>query len=255
MAKERRFSLPHEHGGYLTLAGSVAVGALEAPRPSVAIGLGLALAAAFFARGPLEQRAGKRGRFDRALLAALLLLAVIGGLVAAPAGAVAWLAVALPALLVGSSLLARMRRLHRHPLFELSGMGFLGACAGLLAWAGGAPWPTAATAAIACAANAVAAVPLVRSELRPRERTFSARAELAAVALCVVGALVIAALPPVAPSGAALLSRGGRSLALVPRLVAILQRRLAPLTLSPTSVGLRETGILVATVALLVIHA
>lgn len=240
----KALSLPHEHGGYLTLAASVVAGVLAAPRHLPGLAVGLALAAAFFARGPLERDAERRARFDGALLGALAVVVTLGAWIASWTSATAaLLAAGLPLMVVASSLYARRRRLHRHPLFELGGMGFLGGCAGLLALVGGAPPAIAATVAVVCGVNAVVAVPLVRTELRRNERAASGRAEIVAVAALLVGALAVVAL-----------GVGGAALAFAPRLVTLAQRRLAPIALRPSQVGLRETATLAAAVALLLLR-
>src|SRR5690348_5219184 len=99
----KSLSLPHEHGGYLTLAGATAAAAVLAPHPLQAIGVGLSLSAAFFARGPLESK--HAARFDRVALAAYVLIAGMGMLLTR----MIWTA-SLPLAILAASLWARARR-------------------------------------------------------------------------------------------------------------------------------------------------
>jgi hypothetical protein len=135
---------------------------------------------------------------------------------------------------------ARRSRRHRSREFELAGMAALGASAGLVALAGGAPPRIAAALGLIVGGHAAAAVPLVRSELRPRERAQSRRDAGLALGLVAVAALP---LPLLAPPRACL--------AFAPRLLQIgwrtLDRRSAPL--APLWVGLRETAALATAIA------
>jgi hypothetical protein len=238
-------SVPSEHGGYLTLAGAAVTAALVSPRPWAVVAGAVALAAAFFARAPLE-KLGRRGSlrpWDAPALVAYTLLALLGGgLAVAASGARGWTVGLAAGAIVAASLLARRLRSHRSATFELAGMGALGGCAGVLAWLGGAPPQLAAVVAVILAAHAASAVPLVRSELRPNERRQAARADASAFAI-VGAALALLALLGAATAG----------IALVPRVLHLLLRRahaLAPH--GAVWVGLRETATLVAAVVLLV---
>src|SRR5262245_10711043 len=106
----RRLSLPSEHGGYLTLVAATAGAALLAPASLPAAGAGVAVAAGFLARGPVERFGNPHGLrvWDRQ---ALLVMAafVAGGAALAGTWLVAAAALAVPA----AALLARRLRSHR----------------------------------------------------------------------------------------------------------------------------------------------
>jgi len=235
-------SLPHEHGGYLTLAGAAAAAALSSPRPLLALAAGIALVAAFFARGPLEALAlGRPAPHDRAALAILAALAIAAS--AWTATCAGWSGapalVAAPSV-IGAAWVARRSRRHRTRAFELAGMGALGACAGAMALAGGAAPRIATALSLVFGAHAAAAVPLVRSELRPGERALARRDMVLALALLAAAALPLAL---VAPPRALL--------AFAPRLLQLGARPLRRSRPSPPlQVGLRETATLAAAVAL-----
>ncbi|HKA88625.1 MAG TPA: hypothetical protein VKE22_13235 [Haliangiales bacterium] len=230
----RSLSLPHEHGAYLTLVGGGVAAALQAPRPLAAVGFGVVLAAAFFAREPLV----KRARWDDAFLVLLAVAAAVGAAMAEwPWGSVA---AAGAAAIVGGFLAARRARQHRAPWFEWVGMAALGGAAGLEAAAGGAAWPRATALGLLLAAHVGVAVPLVRTQLRRRERAQAARAD--AVAFGVLGAsaaaVAVAGFPAIA-------------IAFLPRTAHLTWRRLAGVRPArPAVVGVREVVLLSCAVAL-----
>jgi hypothetical protein len=125
-------------------------------------------------------------------------------------------------------------------------MGALGACALPIALAGGAPLGSdrrALMASLVLGVHAALAVPLVRTELRPRERAMSRRAELAG--LVALGALAAA----LVASGHALLS-----LALLPRGLQIATRPLGlPTPRRPSRIGIAETALLAACAVIIVV--
>jgi hypothetical protein len=240
----RSLSLPHEHGGYLTLLGGSVAAALLSPRPTVALAAAAAVIAAFFARGPIEKQLldGTPARWDRYAFAVLALTVVAASTMAAlRGGARALPAVAVPLAIVGAALSARRMRAHRSRPFELVAMAALGASTGCIALAGGTTWRVAAALAILLGVHAAAAVPLVRSELRPRERARAARDAGLALGLVAVGAALLAMLSPPA------------AIAFAPRIAQLAVRSFGrPTVLRPAWVGLRETAILATTVALAV---
>jgi hypothetical protein len=232
----KTLSLPHEHGGYLTLAGAAAAAMVLAPRPLAALGVALALAAGFFARGPLE--APRPARFDWLVLTSYFAIAIGGTWLSRQ-----WWTVALPAAIVGGSLWVRATRRHRHPLFELVGMAALGASAGLMAFAGGVRPSMALLASLVVGAHAGVAVPLVRTELRPRERQHGGRAELVSFFALAVCAIATALVGPLLAA-----------LAFLPRFLHLGARR-AGLGLGwrPSLVGIREVAELTMAVTILVL--
>jgi hypothetical protein len=240
----RALSLPHEHGGYLTIAGAAAAGVALAHARGPALAVGAITAAAFFAHAPVEQLARGRGaRWDGAAVAALA--AVVGGGALALDGAWAAVALAIAGAIVAGSALARRARVQRSPWFETFAMAALGACAGLIAVAGGAQARLAVGLAIVIGTHAGVAVPLVRAEVRPRERD---RARVAAhVALAAVG---------VAASLLLLLGVGRLAVALLPRgLHALTRAMVPPQPARPSIVGMGETARLACVVLALVLMA
>jgi hypothetical protein len=237
----RAFSLPHEHGGYLTLAGATIAGVAVAGAHAAALAVGVVAAAAFFARAPLEQLSrGRAARWDVAALAALAAVALV-----AAAGAGGWragAALGLASLIVIASVSARHVRAQRSLWFETAGMAALGASAGLVAVTGGASPRTGALLAIVLAAHAGVAVPLVRAELRPRER-----ARATTMAWTSLAALAVAGGALVALDGAA------ATFALLPRTLHAATRLMTPAAPTrPSRVGWRETALLALVVAILV---
>ncbi|HEY7957699.1 MAG TPA: YwiC-like family protein [Polyangia bacterium] len=226
----RSLSIPHEHGAYLTIAGAAVAGAWVAPSPLASIGVAIALAAGFFARGPIETRAPKR--WDRLALA-IYALGIAGG--AALAGwarpRLALAALAMAAIPPAAAFAARRMRRLRGLGFELLGMGALGASAGPIALAGSAPYKLSALLALVIGVHAALAVPLVRTELRRRERPRASRIENWAMgALAATASLTIF----VGPARLAL--------ALAPRALHLAARRTGGLGTRPASwVGARET--------------
>ena len=240
----RSLSLPHEHGGYLTIAGATAIAIALAPARGPALAVNAAVAAAFFARAPVEKLTRGRGaRLDGiavATLAAVVLVAALalGGIWAAAALVVA-------STIVCGSAFARNERWHRATWFETLGMGALGASAGLVALAGGVELRLSAAVALVIGVHTALAVPLVRSEVRPRERAHSRQAAwiaLGALALC---AIVLA-----------LAGSGRLVIALAPRTLHALARMRSPATPShPNVVGVRESAMLALTIAIVVVAA
>jgi hypothetical protein len=242
-----RLSLPREHGAYLTLVGAIACGAWVAPSIVPALGMGLALAASFCARGPADRLAARLElrAWDGAALAGLAGPAALGvGLAASSAGGVAWLVLAVvPLVTPAASFIARRRRAQRDLGVELAAMGWLGACAGLIAVAGGASPARAAALSVALGAHAGLAVPLLRVELRPAwagarrgvAGAVAAALVVVAAALVALGApLLVVALAPRALHAARLLAPGPREELRPRRAMAI---------------GLHETGVLALVVA------
>lgn len=243
--KRARVTLPHEHGGYLTVLGAILVALPLSPAPLPALVAALCIVAAFFARCPLEKLAlgGAPASWDRAWLTALVALMLAGATWAALArGLRALLALMLGAGILAASYAARRQRGHRAYAFELLGMAALGAGAGAIMLAGGSALRSATLAAVVLGAHAAVAVPLVRSELRPAERARRKRAD--GVALATLGAAAGVTLW----LGAPLLL-----LALAPRAIHLaLRQRRPPTTMRPAWVGLRETASLAATAGLVV---
>jgi hypothetical protein len=243
-----RLSLPHEHGAWLTLAGSAAAAALLAPAKAPALGAALAVGAGFLLRAPVDKLGARKplAQWDLPALPLLLALAATGALLAGrlhPAGA--WLAGAAAVALPGASLLARVTRRQRAPWVELAAMAALGTTAGVMAWAGGCAMHKSIALSIALAAHAAASVPLVRTELRRRERDGAAQAAVTALAM-------------VGSAGVLLLLDQEYYLcfALVPRLLhAGLRLGGVPGARSAARAGGRETAALAAVVALAVLLA
>ncbi len=242
-----RLSLPHEHGGILTAAGATLVAAGLGTAPAVGFAVGLAVVATFLARGPIDRLSARLPLrvWDRPALLLLGLVALAGIAAAGATRGAPWAAatgLSCAAMLVASAL-ARRARAHRATLFEVLGMAGLGASAGLGALVAGAPLGLAAAAAIVVAAHASVAVPLVRTELRRRERVLERRAlVVATVALAGAAALVV------------LVGQPAATLALVPRALHLGARAIfRPAPARPAVVGWRETLLLALCVSLLVI--
>lgn len=244
----RKLSLPHEHGGYLTLVGASLASALVSPDPIAAIGVGVAVTAAFLARGALDRvavRAPLHGWDGVALL--VLAAAAAGGIALAARGGEVWalVTIALCAAMVIGSMLVRRAHKQRHAGFELVAMTGLGGSAGLGALAAGASAETATVIAVIIGTHAGLAVPLVRTEVRRRERHHRPQA-VAGSALWLL----------TATAAVAVLGRPIVALAFVPRAAQILHRALREVAPQPPSVvGARETAVLAAVVALAAITA
>jgi len=238
----RALSLPHEHGGYLTIAGAATAGVVIAQARGPAVAVGAVVAAAFFARAPVEELVrGRAARFDRVGLA--ILAAIIAAGAAVLAGP--WRAVALifaAAIVSGSALVRRARR-QRATWFETCGMVVLGASAGLVARAGGAELHASTAIAIVFATHCGLAVPLVRSEVRPRER-----AHARPTAAVVLVGLSFAAIAIDLVGGSQFL------LALLPRTLHALVRAALPSARTrPNVVGVRETAMLAVVILLAIV--
>jgi hypothetical protein len=234
----RTLSLPHEHGAYLTLAGATIAGAAVGHAHADAVAFALVLAATFFARGPAEAMAvGRARRGDGIALTALT------GVAGAAAGYLsrfdelaAVAAAAFAVAIIGCGLVARLVRQHRTYLFEIAGMAAVAASSGAIARVGGASARESLLLALVLAAHTTVAVPLVRAELRKRERERAGDAR--AIAAIVMAAAAFALLVADAPYLMA---------ALLPRTVLVL---LAPRARKPSTVGVHETIALAATVAI-----
>jgi YwiC-like protein len=243
----RLLSLPREHGAWITLGAAVSVGLVLArhdDRLVAAAGMAVCLVVAFLARAPMEQLAIRRpARFDPVALALLLVPAVAGTTLAARGGLLFGSFGAAIAFGGGAAAaLARRARVHRHQAFEALAMGGLGAAALPIASASGTPLSVALFPSVALAVHAAVAVPLLRTELRPRERVRGGAADLqAAVALAACALLFVA-------GGHALLAA-----ALAPRFLHLGARRLGVLALrTPVAIGVREIVLLAAAAALAV---
>lgn len=235
----KRITLPREHGGPLTLLGATAASALLAPSPAAALGVELMLLVAFLARGPLERKATARP-WDHAALAVMAVLGVLG-LYLASRGRIAGAALAAAGALAlpGGALLARRRHWLHGAGFELVAMLGLGASAGLAAWCGDLAEPRALVLGILLGAHAAASVPLVRAQVRRRERPQVLLAGFLVAAgavgvFCISGVLALVVLLP-------------RSLD-----IALATGRVAG-RVDPRSVGLRESALLTAAAVLAVV--
>jgi hypothetical protein len=239
----RLVSLPHEHGGYLTLVGATVAGAAVAGAHSIALAVGFVAIAAFFARAPVEQLVvGRPARDDRWLLALLTLAAGAAAFAVgtrSPWAAFASLAVAVA--IVSGSLWARLGRTQRAAAFELVGMTALGALSGVIAIAGGAPPRTGVVVATVLGVHAGLAIPLVRTTLRRRERQRARRADLAAMLTLLAASIALVAF-----------GAGRATLALVPRALHLAGRSWMHDPVRPRLVGILETIELAACATLLV---
>jgi hypothetical protein len=237
-----RLSLPREHGAWLTLAGAAFGGIWQATDRVGASGFAVALAAAFVARAPLER--SRPARWDGALRLVCSLAIVGGSLVAGRNQQWLGLASALcAAVLIGASLLARKERQQRNLGFEALGMAALGASAGAIALVGAAPFEQSLILGFVLGTHAAVSVPLVRSELRPREREHAA----SATALATLALVAAVAILSVIGSGTA-------AVALVPRAVDLAIRHVTGWRLRRAAlVGVRETVELAAALALLLL--
>jgi hypothetical protein len=238
-----KLTLPREHGAIVTLGGAGLAAALLAPHPLAAMAAAVVVAAAFLARGPIDRRVaglGWRG-WDGWALVAIAVVAAVGGWYAGTAVSGAGpLVFLVAAALLGASAVVRRLRRHRAFAVELGGLIFCGAAAGLFALAGGAAAARAAALAAVLAAHAGASAPLVRTELRRRERAHASRGLLTALLLLCAGAGLAAGLGhPVA------------AVALAPRLAHVIVRSLRGTpTSAPSAAALRETALLTLAVAL-----
>jgi hypothetical protein len=242
-ARVRRLSLPREHGAYLSLAGATAAACLVAPHPWPALGTGLCLAAAFFARGPVDRLASRVSplAWDRAFLLFLVAVAATGlWLASSRAPVVGAVAGATLLAIPAASAALRFVRLQRAAGLELAAMALLGASAGLAARAGGTDAWTAVALAAAIGAHAVVSVPIVRSELHRGERRLSRRALLSSAAALAAAAVLLA-----------VIGRPLAAFALLPRAGQIGLRLLRPpRPRRPAIVGLVESALLALAVAI-----
>jgi hypothetical protein len=246
----RRLSLPPEHGGYLTAAGGGLGAALVAPDATRALAVGTAVLAAFLARGVVDRLAvGHAPRsWDRPWLAALAALALVATTALLPRDAALTGGLCLGLLAV--SVAVRRTRHHRDAIVETLAMVALGASAGWAALAAGAPLVDSATIGLVLAVNAALAVPLVRTQLRSRERGRAATAAYVSLSTLALAAIVIV-----------LLGRAPAALALLPRAVHAGIQAMNAASGPPAAhdgarpraalVGIRETVLLVVTVFLL----
>lgn len=236
-ARVTRMSLPHEHGGYIALAGSSVTATVIAPSLAPAFGVALAVAMGFCARGPVERMAARLAlrAWDPVALLVMGLVAGFGIFLVATTSllyALAGAAVALSIPFIGY--VARRSRKQRHELFELVGMTFLGGSAGVIALAGGTSLATAAIAGGVLAVHAGTSIPIVRTELRRGERSRATLATVtSAIALVCAGGLILLV-------GAAL-----TVLALLPRTLHLFVRLYSgPSEARPMMVGIRELALL-----------
>ncbi len=238
----RAISLPHEHGGTVTLAGVAVAAALAARDPFAALGVVVALAAAFFAHAPLERWAVRLPlrRRDPAALATLGALAAVGIWLAGRLDPLfSWAAFTAGAAVLAGAIWARRSRFHRSAGFEAVALGGLGASSALATLAGGAPASTAVVMGLVLGVHAGLSVPLVRGALRKGKR--ATRAGGPALAL-----ILVATVATLIPLGAA-----PAALALTPRAIQVGRFPSGPAAASVA--GLVETAALAATVAILLV--
>lgn len=244
----QRVSLPHEHGGWVTATAATLAAVVLAPAPAVALGVGLAVLASFVARGPVDRWAAHAAlrRWDVAMVAALSVAVAAGAaLVASRSLFFGAATLALAAGVLVASALARAARKQRAVIVETAGLAALGASAGLGLLAAGAPFALAASVALVLAGHAGASVPLVRSELRRRERSGARRAAGSGILLVTVAAALVT-----------LVGQPALALALAPRAAHLVVRAARPPAASrPAWSALRETTLLAASVLLLVVCA
>jgi hypothetical protein len=235
----KRVSFPHEHGAGLLLIMGVAGAAVVAPRPLAVVGTGLTLAAGFVARDPLIKRAPG----DPLLIATAALAFAIGvWLMPSPWNLI--LGASTAAVVLAHGLAVRWRR-QRTAAFELLGMTGLGLAAGASAVAGGASPTSAMIYGAILAVHAAVTVPLVRTQIRPRERARAHAAEAAAAA--VLG---------LAAGGFALAGIASAGLGLLPRAVHVAWRASKGVRpLRPALVGALESVLLAAAVVIAVVVA
>ena len=238
----RALSLPHEHGGYLTIAGATAAGVGLAHARAPALAIGVVIASAFFARAPVEELVRGRGaRFDGIAVAALAAVVLAASLVLGGIWAAVSLAIA--SAIVSGSAFARQGRWHRATWFETLGMAALGASAGLVAFAGGVELRFAVAIGIVIAAHTGLAVPLVRAEVRPRERARARHAAGLALGVLALSAIALG-----------LVGAGRFTLALAPRtLHALTRTRSSPSPCHPNVVGIRESVMLTIVIVVVLV--
>jgi hypothetical protein len=244
-----RISLPHEHGGSVTAAAAGIAAVALAPAPVPALGVGVAVMATFLARGPLDRIAARLSLRAWDLPAIVLLAATVlasAAVVGARSPVHGLATLGLCALMLAGSALARSARKQRAVLLEVFGMAGLGASAGLGLLAAGAPGAVAAAAALVLATHAAVSVPIVRTELRKRERPLGQRSVgIAASVVAAAATLLIVLGQPL------------MAVALAPRAGHLLLRAtgLLPIASSPGRSAIRETVLLAACVLLVVAFA
>src|SRR5215468_8466905 len=240
----RAITLPREHGAYLTLAAVALTAGRLGPNGGAALGAALVVSAAFFLRAPIERIDGGHPlrRWDLPAMVLLAALAALGASAATAARPEAGIGLAIAAGgLVAGSLLARRGRCARGARFETVAMGALGASAGVAAWCGGSAPSAAVAIAAVLGAHAAASVPLVRA--RVHRRHAPGRPLLAAAALVAAGVAVAAAAGHLQAA-----------FALTPRAADLAASSLRGLRHAhPRTIGWRETGLLAAVVALLLV--
>jgi hypothetical protein len=236
----KRLSLPREHGAWLTLSGAILGGVWLAADRFTAGGLALSLAAAFLVRSQLEAR--RPSSWDAAARAFCALAILVGALVAGRNHSWIGMATACIALsAVTASGLAQRMRLHRSVWFEILSMAALGASAGMIAFAGRASLSASLAIGLVLGTHAAISVPLVRSDLRPRERAFEGRAMLLGMTLLSAATFLLW-----------LLGIPAAAMALLPRAIDLTARHLTRFRLArAAAVGIRETIELAGAVTLL----
>ena len=236
----KRISLPDEHGAWLTLSGAIVGGLWLAADRWTAAGVALSLGGALFVRAPLETRRPRA--WDATARAVCALAILVGALIAGRQQQ--WLGIAGAALAftaIAACGLARRMRLHRSVWFEIVSMGALGASSGVIALAGRAAISGSFALGLGLATHAATSVPLVRSDLRPRERSLESRAIFAGAAALSATALCLW-----------LLHMPAASLGLLPRGIDLMARHLTRFRLArAAAVGARETVELAGVVTLL----
>ena len=242
MARSRWFSLPAEHGAYLTLLGAATLGILAAPERTPASGAALALAAAFVGRGPVDAlwTRHRAARMDVPLLIASAILVLLGTALTAgtaPLAAAVVLASAL-VLMTGTLVVSRLGG-RRAESFIAIGMAAMAGAVGLVAWAGGAPPRQVGLLAGILSTHSLASVWIVRSLVLPRERPL-------------LGARIVSTLAALGLSAVVLVLVGasGGAAALAPRVALVLAAPLLP-GRAPWVIGLSETVALALCVAAL----
>jgi hypothetical protein len=246
-------ALPSEHGGWGLTAEPIVLGLLVAP--SMAGGLlGIAAMAVFLARTPMrvvlvDRRRDRR--LERTALAQRVLVCEVLVIVALVAGAAAlgtpfWWPVAVAAPLAGVELWYDTRSRSRRLIPELAGTWAISAVAAVIVLAAGRPSTTAAAVWLLVGARATSSIPHVVAQVaRLHGRTLDRRRLLVAD----LAALAAAATAVALDRGAAL----GAGAVVV---AVILQRPLARTPVPAKTIGIRQSmlGFAVVAVAAIGFH-